>query len=270
MRARLLRRTGHGVALTPAGAEFHSFAQETLASFERTQQRIIETEGATPDQLTLSVPLRLGRLLIPVLHRKFASALPDMTLHVHEEASDRAPELMQSGQIDAMITYAPCPSPDSRGVPLASESLYAVGTKDLLGTASIPIRLSEIGQMELLTPHKGNYRKLLKSSLSAHGIHMKIARELETAEGLLAFAAEGDGVAILPMSNVYQEYERGEVMVRPIVSPEIERILVLYPSPTMNRHTLDVVLPIVRGSISKVATLADWKTVRKNGGVAKI
>ncbi|WP_419739217.1 hypothetical protein [Ruegeria sp.] len=94
-----LRRTGHGVELTPAGAEFHSFAQETLANFERTQQRIIETEGAAPDQLTLSVPLRLGRLLIPVLHRNFAIALPEITLHVLEEGTDRAPELMQSGQI---------------------------------------------------------------------------------------------------------------------------------------------------------------------------
>ncbi|WP_419739216.1 LysR substrate-binding domain-containing protein [Ruegeria sp.] len=167
-----------------------------------------------------------------------------------------------------MITYAPYLSPAYASVPLASESLYAVGTKEVLGPVSTPSQLSEVGQMALLTPHKGNYRKLLKSSLSAQGIPMKIARELETAEGLLAFTAEGDGVAILPMSNVYQEYERGEVMVRPIVSPEIERILALYPSLTMSRHTLDVVLPIVRESILKVAQLADWKKVRKNGLVA--
>lgn len=273
MRAQLFRRTGRGMELTQAGAEFLAFAAEALHAFEQTRLRILETEGAVPGQLTLTVPLRLGRLLIPVLHRQFAQRLPETALHVLEESTDRYRGMLDATQIDGAIIYAQAdPIPQSK-IPLAAEALFAVGTETTLGHSGTPIRLGELADMPVLAPNRGSYRKLLDATFSGHGHRLRITRELETAEGLLAFAAEGDGIAILPMSNIYQECARGEVIARPIVSPEITRLVMFHPGRAMSRHVLNVVMPILRASVSEVSRLARWRSSKtpepSSGGAAR-
>lgn len=268
MQAQLLTRTGRGIELTQAGEEFLRFSQETLERFADTRKRIAGHTRTLPRQLRISVPLRVGRLLIPDLYRGFGKRLPDTTVHVFEEPSERAREMLAEGQLDAALTYRPSPKADSAFVPLFSETLYAVGSRTVLGSDRHPIPMQDIGTLPLLLPSAGPYRGLIQSAFRSAGYELRIARELETAEGLLAFAAEGEGVAILPLSNFYVEIARGEVQARKIVDPTISRTIGAHLAPSMTKLTASPVLAVLRQTMRRSRDSAAWRPLDARGRVA--
>ena len=257
--AQLLRRTGRGIELTPAGAAFLQFCTETLERYNDVKVRIAEQVRALPGQLRLSVPLRVGRLLILDLHRDFSERLPETRVHIVEEPSDRARAMLHEGLLDAAVTYRPNPAADRGFRPLFTEDLFAVGNPAILGAEPQTISMEELGKLPLLLPSTGRYRDLVQSAFRSAGHDLRIARELETAEGVLAFAAEGEGVAILSMSNVYQEIDRREVAARLIVNPEISREIGVQLSVLMSKHAARPVLSVIRKSMQRSAETAAWK-----------
>ncbi|MEM9100185.1 MAG: LysR family transcriptional regulator [Pseudomonadota bacterium] len=268
LQAQLLKRTGRGIELTSAGEEFLTFAGETLNSFAQTQKRIADHSASPPRQLSLSVPLRVGRLLIPDLYRAFSEHLQETAVQIFEEPSDRARTMLLDGQLDAALTYRNLSAPDRDFVPIMSETLYAVGHKAALGEDPGPIGTKDLCKLPLLLPSQGQFREMIDAALRGQGHPFPVARELETAEGLLAFAAEGDGVAILPMSNVYQEVARGEVAARLISEPSITRTVGMQLNPDLPKHAAGQVLAIMRKVVRRAAQAADWErlnTYEKGG-----
>ena len=259
LQAQLLIRTGRGIELSPAGEEFLKFSVETLEGFNETQKRIAAQAKTLPRQLNLSVPLRVGRLVIPSLYREFNAKMPETAVHVFEEASPRAREMLSEGRLDAALTYRSVSKPDRNFVPLFSEDLFAVGNPSSLGFDRDEISAQDVSTLPLLLPSTGPYRDLIQAAFRFAGYDLRIARELETAEGLLAFASEGEGVAILPMSNVYQEVARGEVVASRIVKPGISRAIGVQLNPNMSGPTTSHVLSVVRRSLQSAAEPAKWR-----------
>jgi len=269
METQLLSRTGRGVELTPAGEDFLSFATETLAHFERTRQAISQRATAFPNELRLSVPLRVGQLLIPDLYRAFAERFPDSSVHVFEEQSDRARALLAENRLDAALTYRHSARSDRDFAPLFAEALCAVGHTDALGTGQSQISMADLGRLPLLLPSTGRYRDLIQSAFRSAGHPFQIARELETAEGLLAFAAENEGVAILPISNVYREVARGEVTALRITDPEITRIVGVQFGAALPRHATGPLLSILRNAMKTAASEAQWRSLKRGTPAGK-
>ncbi|MEM8837600.1 MAG: LysR family transcriptional regulator [Pseudomonadota bacterium] len=264
LQAQLLRRTGRGIELTAAGNDFLRFSTETLERYETTRRIIREREKAFPRHLRLSVPLRVGGLLIPDLHRAFSDVSPETTVHVFEETSERAREMLADGRLDAALTYRSGSGADLGFTPLFKEDLYAVGNANSFGTDQDTIALNALGKLPLLLPSTGRYRDLIQSAFRSAACDLKVARELETAEGLLAFAAEGEGIAILPMSNVYKEVARGEVMARLIVNPGISRQIGVLFSGGIPKHTAGLVLSTIRKTMRHSRQPAAWQNLNAN------
>lgn len=262
LQVQLLKRTGRGIELTPAGEEFLKFAEDTLSKLAEMQKRIALHSNMLPTHLGLSVPLRVGRLLIPDLYREFNETLPETTTHIFEEPSDRARKMLNEGRLDAALTYRNTPKPDEHFVPIFSESLYAVGHEKHLGHENKPVSLQEVSRLPLLLPSQGRYLDLITSTFRSAGHEFSVARELETTEVLMAFAMEGEGVAILPISNVYIEAARGEVTARQIFEPKISRVVGIQFSPEMPRHVAGIVLRVIRKAMRLSAASADWKDLR--------
>ncbi|GEM_PF-1226594 len=267
LRAPLLKRTGRGVELTPAGARFLDFARDTLADFDETQRAVRSLAGAMPAKLDIAVPLRVGRLAIPALHKRFAAALPEIGLHVYEDSSARMASALRNHDYDMALVYAD----GSAAVPgqerLFSEALYAVGPRAELGDSDRdgdhPLPLSELAPLPLLLPGSGSpFRRLIETRFRRQGLEPTIARELETSEAALAFAMEGEGVAILPYSNVYRECQIGEVSARPIVAPGIERDICLAISAQTDRRLAQIAARVLREALAGIAGQARWRRAR--------
>ena len=265
LRAQLLRRTGRGIELTPAGAIFQKYCVETLQRYDEVRLQISDQVKALPRRLHISVPLRVGWLLIPDLYRNFGETLPETRVHIIEEPSNRARELLNDGKLDAALTYSPSTAADRDFVPLFVEDLFALGSPALLRADGGTITLQELAALPLLLPSVGPYRTLIQSAFRSAGFDPQTARELETAEGLLAFAAECEGIAILPMSNIRQEVTRNEIVASLIVEPGISRRIGVQLSPTMSKHAAGPVLSVIRSVMARSAKLAAWRRLSSQG-----
>ncbi len=262
LRVPLLRRTGRGVELTPAGAAFLDFARATLTGFAAVEAEVQALAGSLPGRLSLAVPLRVGRLVIPDLHRRFALAMPEVTVHAFEESSSRMADGLASGSFDLVLSYSPA---GGTARPAFVESLYLVGTRALVGASDQPIALREIADKPLLLPSTRPYRSMVDDAFRRAGFATRVARELETSETMLAFAAEGEGVAILPYSNIYAECARGEVVARLIVEPTIDRSLYIHTARHLDPRVANAAAAVTRECLGALTKQARWRKAQARG-----
>ncbi len=73
------------------------------------------------------------------------------------------------------------------------------------------IMIPDLVDMPLMLPRDSWFRNHLDDAFVAAGAQLHTVRNLETSAAMLAFALEGEGVTILPYSNIYAEIERNEV-----------------------------------------------------------
>ncbi len=272
MRATLLRRTGRGVELTPAGDEFLAFARSSLSALEDAQRRMRELSGAMPDRLRIAIPPRLGADLFPELYRRFMRDLPEVAVAATEAFTADMADGMKAGRFDLLVSYLAAIPGSGDGKPVFRERLYLVERKARAASDDAPIRLAEVARLPVLLNHRASpYRRLIEGVFAAAGHKLIVAREIETAEGLLAFASEGEGVTILPFSNFHAEAARGDVIGRPITDPAIERDIYIHASRHLDRRPADLATAIVLRCLEGVAKKVRWfpteraAVIRKSG-----
>jgi LysR family nitrogen assimilation transcriptional regulator len=253
----LLRRDGRGVHLTPAGEAFAEFASDTLVRFDRTMDTITGLAKGLPDTVAITLPMRTEHLLLPSLLRGFAEAAPDVTLQAHEAFSEASLKDLGARRVDASISYLP-PQPPMDGCIIATEMFYAVGAPDLLGASNAPIPMAEVLSLPLIVAGPDRYLSHLHDAAAQAGGVLAPVRFCSAADAMVAFAVEGEGVAILPHSNFSREADRGELCFRQIVSPVIERPVYLGFRAGLSRDTCAMLKRIVLTSMSRVGDRGRW------------
>ena len=115
----LLRRTGRGIELTPAGERFLVFARQTVLEFSQACHDIDAMSSDAPAYLRLAIPIGTGGLLAPDLQRQFALQLPQTGIDIFEERTSRATDAMFMRHYDVALTY------DYGTLPMQGEPQYA-------------------------------------------------------------------------------------------------------------------------------------------------
>lgn len=258
LQATLLRRTGRGVELTPAGERFYEFARDTLSSWEETEKQVHDLAGNLGSELSIAVPMKTGRLMIPALHKSFATALPALNVHIYEDTSVRMVDGLRAKTYDIALMYSEAVIAIEAET-LFTEQLYVVGQEHMLGSTDQPIALNDVATMPLLLPNDTPFRRLIDQAFRSIGLETNVVRSLETSEGMLAFATEGEGVCILSYSNIYRECALGEVTARPITSPAIERGLCLAVGPHAEHRLANAASRVTRETLKALARQARWR-----------
>ncbi len=256
---RLLKRTGRGMTPTNAGLRLYEFAKQTVESYEDAYPEIIQLGSELPPELTIAVPIRTGRLLIPALHKAFKRELPNLSLHIDEEYSRRAVKLLLARKCDIAIAYSPPITSSTSQELLFEESLFLVGPESLIGKNNQNILIEDIENLPLLlTSESTPLRKLVNTAFTHKKLNPIIRHELETSEALLVFAKEGEGAAILPYSNIYREHPAGEIAARKIINPEIKRQISLSVGAHTDHRLSLLASKIIRGVLSELEETLLW------------
>ncbi|MEM6677129.1 MAG: LysR family transcriptional regulator [Pseudomonadota bacterium] len=259
LQAQLLRRTGRGVELTPAGERFLAFARETLEHYAETRRAVLQLADAVPSSLTIVVPLGTGHVLLPPLLKRFAAALPEVNLHLHEDASTKMMAGVVAGDYDIALICSPPALASQIDERLYCEQLYLVGPAAAVGEDEQAITMAEVAQLPLLVPGTTSaFRRLIDACFAEAMLVPRIVRTLETSETLLAFALEGEGVAILPYSNVLRQHGAGEVAVRPIVEQALEREICLAIGQHLHAKTVPTARRAIKEAVRSVAATLRW------------
>jgi LysR family nitrogen assimilation transcriptional regulator len=137
-----------------------------------------------------------------------------------------------------------------------------VGRGRVLGDTDAPIPMARLSDHPiLLNGRASRYRRMIEAAVAAKGVKLTVHREIETAEGLLAFAAEGEGVTILPYSNLLQDLARGDIVARPIVDAEIERVVYLLIARRLDRHAVTRIAGVIRRALAPMAPSIRWRAI---------
>lgn len=220
----LFERTGRGVRSSKAGQEYLRHVQSVVNEFDKLMACAERLRGTEVGELNVSIPLRVGRLVIAPLVAGFSQKFPNAAIHVYENLNTRTQELLASREMDVGVFYTPPVPPNLSCEDLGREELYAFGSSALFGEGTTTITMEELASFPLLLQSKpAHYRGLIEDSMRKAGHTPIVGPELETIHAQVSFAVQGEGVTILPFSNLWQEVESGELVARRIIEPAITR-----------------------------------------------
>ena len=211
---RLLDRSPRGASLTPAGEVFREHALVVLRDLELARDAVSSSGGAIVGRVAIGLPTTVTPVLAMPLVEEAFSLLPGVTLHLVESHTGFLRELMFN--IDA-----------GNGLivdPLIIEEMHLISTSTSQ-PASPEINFADLYALDMLMasqPH--NLRQLLDSSGNlVMGRPPEIKAEIDSLPTLKRMVCAGLGHTILLLATVHEELESGELSVRKIVNPTIER-----------------------------------------------
>jgi LysR family transcriptional regulator, nitrogen assimilation regulatory protein len=95
-----------------------------------------------------------------------------------------------------------------------------------------PLRLSECAPLKFVVPGPDNIRRRnLETYFQSHGVEVEAMLEMDAMIATLEFVARSDWVTILPSVISINDIGRGELIVNPIVAPELHaEFVVIQPT----------------------------------------
>jgi DNA-binding transcriptional LysR family regulator len=209
----LFRRTRHGVALTPAGADYARQTARQLDSMERDTLDAMARQGLGGALQLAAVPTFATRWLIPRLP-DFAAKHPDITVHIETRTR---PFLFNDTPFDAAL-YAGTPAQaanwaGTHSVLLLHEDVLPVCSPALLG-AKAQLSPAAIARMPLLqqsTRPDGWHQWFDAQKVDAP--RARSGPRYELFSMIAVAAAHGLGVALMPRMLIEPELARGELVV---------------------------------------------------------
>ncbi len=243
---KLFERTGRGVKPSKAGEVFLQQASSVILEYDQLLECAEQLRGTEVGALNVSIPMRVGRLIMAPLVTSFSNAFPNASIHVFENLNIQTQDMLAAREMDVGVFYTPPEPPNLASEELGHEELYAFGSSALLGTDATAMTMAEVASYPLLLQSRpAHYRGLIEDSMRKAGHEPIVARELETIHAHVSFAAQGEGLTILPYSNLWEEVENGELVARKIIEPTITRGISVAGSSTaanpLVRHTIALI-----------------------------
>ena len=160
-------------------------------------------------------------MVTPVLE-DFVPRCPEVRLHIVEGYSAMLTQMVLDDELDFAVV------PAFEGA-IGLKSRLLVRDREMLisGPRSrfaplSPLRLADCKPLKLVIPGPGNIRRRnLETYFQSHGVEIEAMLEMDAMIATLEFVARSDWSTILPSVISVNDIGRGELVVNPIVSPEL-------------------------------------------------
>ena len=209
----LFRRTRHGVALTPAGADYARQIARQLDTMERDTLDAMARQGLGGSLQLAAVPTFATVWLIPRLP-DFAARHPDITVHIETRTR---PFLFNETPFDAALyTGTPAQAANwagTRSTALLNEDVLPVCSPALIAPRAqlSPAAVASLPLLQQSTRPEGWRQWFDAQQVDAPRAHSGPRYELFSM--LATAAAHGLGVALIPRMLIEAELARGELVV---------------------------------------------------------
>jgi DNA-binding transcriptional LysR family regulator len=213
----LLTRTTHGVELTPAGRAVLPHARQALVAVEACRRAASETAEVGAGHLRVAAGHMVMQFLLPPVLAEFRAAHPEVQVELHTGHYQECLDFLMSYQADvALISTPPAAGAGLKAAPLLLDPVAAVMAPEHPLAKQSALHLSDLaGQLLLTLPKQAGFRQMVAGALAGADIHCQLA-EQPTVEAVKTMAALNMGVAVLPMSAVVDEVQRGRLAAAPL------------------------------------------------------
>ncbi len=232
LKVKLFERTTGGVTPTPAGLRYYKRCVEAVGTLEHAAEEARSLAGEVTGELRIGLmPTFTRAVLAPVLD-DFVPRCPEVRLHIVEGYSGMLTEMVLDDKLDFAVVpaYEGTVGLRSRLLVRDREMLIS-GPRRGLAPLS-PIRLADCTPLKFVLPGPDNTRRRnLETYFQTHGVEVAALLEMDAMIATLEFVARSDYVTILPSVISVNDIGRGELIVNPIVSPELHaEFVVIQPT----------------------------------------
>lgn len=218
----LFERSTGKVKPTPAGLRYYKRCVDAVGALEHAAEEARALSGKVVGELRIGLmPTFTRAVLAPVLD-DFVPRCPDVRLHIVEGYSAALTDMVIGDELDFAIVPA-----FEGAIGLKSRLLVRDREMMISGpragyTPLAPVRLSQCAPLKLVVPGPDNIRRRnLDTYLQSHGVEVAAMLEMDAMIATLEFVARSEWVTILPSVISVNDIGRGELIVNPIVSPEL-------------------------------------------------
>ncbi|MFG2041594.1 LysR family transcriptional regulator [Dactylosporangium sp. NPDC048998] len=203
--AKLLRRVGRNVELTPAGRRLAVYAADALAADEAVRAELASIGDAPRGRLRMTIVQTPALALLPATLDRLATTAPDLQVEVHQRETAPALAELRSRAVDLVvgIEYDPVPVGRQRDIHrrdlMREDVLLAVHPEHPLATRG-PLPLAACEHMAWATGHRGTGLDAVLRNVCNRlgGFEPGIRHRSDDGLVLGALVASGRAVALLP------------------------------------------------------------------------
>ncbi|MCK5114605.1 MAG: LysR family transcriptional regulator [Phycisphaerae bacterium] len=218
----LITRGGGGLVVpTDSGKAFYDGAREIVRRYEQLLGEVKSVTDSVRGVLRVGTIYSIGFYLLDPFVRKFFQEHPDVNLHVSYTGWNRIVASIISGEMDLGVVACPEKNRSLEIIPLVDEQLVVVCSPShrLAGKKTVTnedLEGAGFVAFEANIPTRQHIDKLLKK---AH-INVEIKMEFDNIELLKRAIMVGDGLSILPLDNIVQETQRGDLCFMKFSDPK--------------------------------------------------
>ena len=229
---KLFERTSGGVAPTPAGMRYYKRCVEAVGTLEQAAEEARSLSEQVTGELRIGLmPTFTRAVLAPVLE-DFVPRCPEVRLHIVEGYSGLLTEMVLDDELDFAVVpaFEGTIGLKSRLLVRDREMLISGPRRGLIALS--PVRLAECTPLKIVIPGPDNIRRRnLDTYFQSHGVEVEAMLEMDAMIATLEFVARSDWVTVLPSVISVNDIGRGELIVNPIVEPELHaEFVVIQPT----------------------------------------
>jgi DNA-binding transcriptional LysR family regulator len=226
----LLERVGRGVRLTDAALGLVEHTEVVLARLEQAEAELTAVGGTVQGVVRIAAFQTAARgLVLPIL-RPLADTHPRLRCELVEMEAEEALGHLRVGDLDIVVAeeYADMPRPRDAAlerVAIAQDDIVVALPAGHPAAERERVRLRELAGEPWVTTRAGTLfgDVVLRACRSIGGFEPDVRHRANDVEVLLQLAADGHGIAMVPMLG--QPDREAGIDVRPIAGGDIHRLI---------------------------------------------
>lgn len=167
----LIRRSGRGVALTPAGEAFRPYAGDVLGLLDQGRRAAAEAADRAHGTVRLVAVATAAEFLVPPMLREFTQLHPEIGITL--EVANRNTVFERVGSHEADVGIGGRPPPDGRvvGTAFTANALVVIAAPDDPLVRARSVAVEALGERTWLQREPGSgTRELVTDFLHVHGL----------------------------------------------------------------------------------------------------
>lgn len=201
---KLFDRSSTPMVLTPAGEHFIQGAEELLYREDQLIRSMEQFQSGEAGQLTIGITPFRSSYMVSEIVRQVRDAFPNIKIKLHEAGSEQLRKDAAEGKFDFAIVNLPVENSILDVIPLESDRLVLLGTREFFQAHHIDPELQEIDFAQtrnipfVAVGHTQEMRILLEQLCAMSDFHPNIAVEVVSLTTAWTMACTGAGATILP------------------------------------------------------------------------
>jgi DNA-binding transcriptional LysR family regulator len=217
---------------TPAGLRYYKRCVEAVGALDQAAHEARSLGRQVTGDLRIGLmPTFTRAVLAPVLD-DFVPQSPEVRLHIVEGYSGLLTEMVLDDELDFAVV------PAFEGM-IGLTSRLLLRDREMIisgpkrGFAPLaPLRLNQCKPLKIVLPGPDNIRRRnLETYFQSHGVEVDAILEMDAMIATLEFVARSDWITVLPSVISVNDIGRGELIVNPLVDPELHaEFVVIQPA----------------------------------------